>query len=176
MQNVLGNNKKYKQGVYIPKNKDKVVKLNGQGGVVYRSSWEQTVMIWLDNREDITRWGAECVSIPYQKTHFDGGDTKIKVHTYYSDFYYEQLRKDGTKKRVVVEVKPMKDYKMVLALQAGKLEVPDSGNAKKLKNFEYDLKMAYTNQQKWNTMIAFCEKKGFDFIIITEDHLKGFTR
>lgn len=175
MQNVLSKNKNYHQGVYVPKNKDKVVKLNAQGGVIYRSSWEKTMMIWLDNKEDITRWGSECVSIPYQKTHFDGGDLKVKTHTYYSDFYYELTREDGTKERVVVEVKPMKDYSMVVALQEGKLKIPES-KGKKLKNFEYDLKMAYTNQQKWNTMIEFCKKKGYKFIIITEEHIKRMGR
>jgi hypothetical protein len=171
MQNVLSNNKRFHQGVYIPKNKDKVVKLNSQGGLVYRSSWEKTFMIWLDNKTDITRWGAECISIPYQKTHYFGEDLKIKTHTYYSDFYYEQTRPDGTKRRVVVEVKPLKEFNMVIALQEGRLTVPDD-NMKKLKNFEYDLKMAYTNQQKWNTMIEWCKIKGYEFIIITEDHIK----
>jgi G:T-mismatch repair DNA endonuclease (very short patch repair protein) len=42
----------------------------------------------------------------------------------------------------------------------------------KLKNFEYDLKMAQKNSEKWKTMIKFCDKKGWEFIIITEDHLK----
>ena len=45
---------------------------------------------------------------------------------------------------------------------------------KKLKNFEYDLKMAYKNKQKWETMINWCNKKGYEFIIITEQHLKKF--
>ena len=30
---------------------------------------------------------------------------------------------------------------------------------KKLKNFEYDLKMAQKNREKWNTMIKYCDKK-----------------
>ena len=64
---------------------------------------------------------------------------------------------------------------MVVALQEGKLKIPES-KGKKLKNFEYDLKMAYTNQQKWNTMIEFCKKKGYKFIIITEEHIKRMGR
>lgn len=34
---------KYHQGNYIPKNKDKVLKLNSEGGIYYRSSWEKKV-------------------------------------------------------------------------------------------------------------------------------------
>lgn len=34
-------NKKYNQGLFVPKNKDKVIKLNSQGGLYYRSSLEK---------------------------------------------------------------------------------------------------------------------------------------
>jgi len=106
-------------------------------------------------------------------THFENGDAKVKKHTYYVDFYYE-MRVNGVLKQVVVEVKPKKEYNMVIALNAGKLSVPEKGT-KKLKNFEYDLKMAYKNKNKWETMINWCNKKGYEFIIITEDHLKMFS-
>ena len=173
MLNSKPNNSNYNQGNYIPKNKDKVIKLNTQGGVYFRSSWEKKIMHWLDNNNTITKWGAECMRIPYQKTHFDNGDTKIKEHSYFPDFYYEMRLSDDTLKQVVVEVKPMKEFQMVQDLNEGKLNVPENG-MKKLKNFEYDLKMAYKNKQKWETMINWCNKKGYDFIIITEQHLKRF--
>lgn len=172
MINNVPNNSNYHQGNYIPKFKDKVIKLNNWGGVHYRSSWEKKIMTWLDHNSNITRWGSECLRIPYQLTHFDNGDTKIKEHSYFPDFYYEMKTSNGTK-YIVVEVKPMKEYKMVQDLSEGKLSVPQSGT-KKLKNFEYDLKMAYKNKQKWETMINWCNKKGYEFIIITEEHLKKF--
>jgi hypothetical protein len=174
MLNSKPNNSKYHGGNYIPKNKDKVIKLNTQGGVYYRSSWEKKIMYWLDHKKEIIRWGAECMRIPYQMTHFDNGDMRVKEHSYYPDFYYEMRNKDGVLKQVVVEVKPMKEYKMVQLLKEGKLEVPEKG-IKKLKSFEYDLKMAYKNKNKWETMIRWCDKKGYDFIIITEEHLKKFS-
>ena len=105
-------------------------------------------------------------------THFENGDSKIKNHVYHVDFYYE-MRINDVLKQVVAEVKPQKEYNMVLALNEGRLSVPEKG-AKKLKNFEYDLKMAYKNKNKWDTMINWCNKKGYDFIIITEEHLKKF--
>lgn len=173
MLNSKPNNSNYHQGNYIPKYKDKVIKLNNWGGVHYRSSWEKKIMTWLDNNSSIIKWGSECLRIPYQMTHFDNGDTKVKEHSYYPDFYYEMRSSSGELRQVVVEVKPMKEYKMVQQLNEGKLEVPQNG-AKKLKNFEYDLKMAYKNKQKWETMIKWCNKKGYEFIIITEEHLKKF--
>ena len=77
---------------------------------------------------------------------------------------------DGSTRYVVAEVKPMKEYQDVCNLNEGRMNVPEG--LKKLKNFEYSLKQAYKNQNKWNTMISWCDKKGYDFIIITEEHLK----
>ena len=175
MINSKPNNKNYHQGNYIPQNKDKVLKLNTQGGVYYRSSWEQKIMLWLDMKSEVFQWGAECLEIPYQMTHFDNGDMKLKSHRYYPDFFYRMRLSDGTLKEVVVEVKPMKEYKMVQDLNEGRMTIPEKGGVKKLKSFEYDLKMAYKNKMKWETMINWCNKKGYDFIIITEQHLKGFS-
>lgn len=173
MLNSKPNNSKYHGGNYIPKYKDKVLKLNTQGGVYYRSSWEKKIMTWLDHNKSVTKWGAECMRIPYQMTHYEGGDVRIKEHSYFPDFYYEMRDNQGVLKQVVVEVKPYKEYKMVQDLNEGKLQVPEKG-LKKLKNFEYDLKMAHKNKNKWETMIKWCNKKGYEFIIITEHHLKKF--
>lgn len=173
MLNTRPNNSKYHGGNYVPKNKDKVIKLNAYGGVFYRSSWEKKIMVWLDMKEEIFQWGAECLEIPYQMTHFENGNIEIKKHRYYPDFFYRMRNSKGELREVVMEVKPMKEYKMVQDLNEGRLAVPEKG-MKKLKSFEYDLKMAYKNKQKWETMIKWCDKKGYDFIIITEDHLKKF--
>ena len=171
MINSKPNNSKYNSGNYIPINKDKVLKLNNEGGVYYRSGWEKKIMVWLDSMESIVQWGAECMEIPYQATHFEGGDVKLKSHRYYPDFFYKMLMPDNTMKYVVMEVKPQKEYDMVISLIEERLKVPEDG-LKKLKNFEYDLKMAYKNKQKWETMIEWCNKKGYEFIVVTENTMK----
>ena len=175
MLNSQPKNKNYHQGNFIPKDKEKVLKLNSQGGIYYRSSWELKIMTWLDGSIRVTKWGAECMAIPYQMTHFNDGDMKVKNHSYYPDFYYEMKLSDGSIKKVVAEVKPQKEYQMALMLQEKKIQVPDNKvSLKKLKSFEYDLKMAQKNLSKWETMIEFCNKKGWEFIVITEIHLKRF--
>lgn len=175
MLNQKPNNSKYHGGNYIPKNKNKVIKLNDEGGVYYRSSWEKKIMTWLDLKEEIIKWGSECFAIPYQITHFNRGDVKLKSHTYYPDFYYEMAMSDGSVKRIVVEVKPMKEYKMVQDLHEGRINTPNNNaNLRKMRNFEYDIKMAQKNSEKWKTMIKWCKEKGYEFIIITEEHLKKF--
>lgn len=174
MINSQPKNKNYHQGNFIPQNKQKVLKLNSLHGVYYRSSWEYKIMNWLDLSERVIKWGAECITIPYKLTHFNSGDISVKSHNYYPDFYYEMQTTDGDVKKVVAEVKPQKEYQMALLLQEKKLEIPDQKSLKKLKRFEYDLKMAQKNLSKWETMIEFCQKKGWEFIVITELHLKRF--
>jgi len=71
MINNAPKNSSYHQGNFVPKNKDKVIKLNSQGGIYYRSSWELKIMTWLDGSEKVYKWGSECISIPYQMTHFE---------------------------------------------------------------------------------------------------------
>ena len=56
MLNSKPNNSNYNQGNYVPKNKDKVLKLNNNGGVYFRSSWEKKIMTWLDLNEKIIKW------------------------------------------------------------------------------------------------------------------------
>lgn len=172
MLNSKPNNSNYHQGNFIPTNKDKVIKLNSKGGVYYRSSWELRIMTWLDNNKNIVRWGAECISIGYQLTHYEkGGDINLKNHSYYPDFYYE-IRVNNDIKKVIAEVKPMKEYQMVVDLNNKSLSLPENVSMKKMKNIEYDLKMAHKNSEKWETMIKYCDRKGWDFIIITEIILK----
>lgn len=153
---------KYHQGLFTPANKDKVIKLNSQGGLYYRSGLEQKMMIYLDNNDKIINWGAEHLKIPYTKTEWisESQDYRTTEHTYYPDFYYELKREDGTISKVVAEVKPYSEtIEPVLK---------PNPSAKQLKNFEYALKMYNKNLSKWSYMIDYCQRKGFDFIIITE--------
>lgn len=174
MINNKPNNTKYHQGNYIPKYKDKVLKLNTQSGVYYRSSWEKKIMTWLDLNKNIKKWGAECMRIPYQVTSMVDGDLKLKSHTYFPDFYYELVIGNGELKKVVVEVKPNKEYEDALLFERGQFKIEENLNLKKLKNLEYRFKTAQKNSEKWKTMIKWCNKKGYEFIIITELHLKKF--
>ena len=174
MLNSKPNNKNYNQGNYVPKNKDKVLKLNSQGGIFYRSSWEKKIITWLDNNKSIVKWGSECLRIPYQMTHVVDGNMKIKEHSYFPDFYYEIKLSDGSIRSVVAEVKPKAEYNDAIMFTEGRFQTPEKSSLKKLQSLEYKFKMAQKNAEKWQTMIRWCEKKGYEFIIITEDHLKKF--
>lgn len=156
----------YKQGLFVPKNKEKLIKANSQGGVYYRSGLEHKMMIYLDNNENIRSWSSEYIKIPYEKTEYVNETQMWETtkHTYYPDFYYELVRSDGTVTKVVAEVKPSSETR--------EPKIPQNPTAKQLKNFEYAFKMWNKNLSKWKYMIEWCERKGFEFIIITEERLK----
>jgi hypothetical protein len=144
---------------------DKLIKANSYGGVFYRSGLEQKMMIYLDSNTNIKYWGAEYIRVPYQKTEYNNTthDIETTTHSYFPDFYYELIRSDGSISKVVAEVKPSNE--------TSEPKLPQNATAKQLKNFEYSLKMWNKNLSKWKYMIDYCEKKGFEFIIITEQHL-----
>jgi hypothetical protein len=124
------------------------------------------MMIYLDNNENIRSWSSEYIKIPYEKTEYVNETQMWETtkHTYYPDFYYELVRSDGSVTKVVAEVKP--------STETREPKIPQNPTAKQLKNFEYALKMWNKNLSKWKYMIEWCERKGFEFIIITEERLK----
>ena len=156
---------KYKQGLFIPTNKDKVIKLNNKGGIYFRSGLEEKMMIYFDKNPAITKWSAEWIQVPYTKKTWNTNLQSFveSTHTYYPDFYYE-TEINGVTKRVVVEVKPDAETRPPV--------IKENMNARQLKNTEYALKMFNTNMTKWKHMIEFCKRKGFEFIILTEKHIE----
>lgn len=158
-------NTKYKNGLYIPVNKIKLIKANNEGGVYFRSGLERKMMVYLDRNDKIIRWSAEYIRVPYEKTEWNSNlkDFETTQHTYYPDFYYEMIRDNGEIARVVAEVKPYKETIEPV--------IKENMTSKQMKNLEYDLKMYNKNLQKWKYMIEYCNRKGFEFIIITEKNL-----
>lgn len=166
INNAPRSNGKYQQGNYIPKNKDKVLKLNSRGGLYFRSGLEQKMMIHLDTNPKIKVWGAECIEIPYTKKERDikNGVYKETKHRYYPDFYYEYLSVTGEIKYVVVEVKPLKQTQQPV--------LKPNPTSKQLRNFEYDVKEYNRNISKWTEVVEYCKRKGMEFQIITETFFK----
>jgi hypothetical protein len=173
MINSVPNNSSYHQGNFVPSNKDKVMKLNSFGGIYYRSSLEKKFMTYLDINESIIRWSSEMLEIPYTSKEVIGGEVVYKNRRYYPDFYYEMKSGDQIK-MVVAEVKPKSEYNDVILFREGKFVIPKDPSTKKLKNLEYKFKMSQKNSAKWETMIEFCQKKGYEFIIITDEILNRF--
>lgn len=124
---------------------------------VFRSSWEANVMYLFDMNEFVVRWGSEVIEIPYVNP-IDG-----KVHRYFADFYVEFKNKQGQYIKWVVEVKPV-----------SKLTPPKQ--QKRTKTWAYQMNEYMINTSKWNAAKAYCQHRGYEFKIFTEDEIRNMCR
>ena len=159
---------KFKGGNYLPKNRDKFYKLNKEGGVYYRSSYEQKVLIFLDLNEDITLVAVEHLAIPYVLKKVDKYNSLISEssHQYFVDFYYELKMQDGSTKRVALEVKPKQQTVPPSFKETSKM------SKKQLESYKWAIDEWNKNMSKWTYAIEYCKQKGIFFKIITEDEIK----
>ena len=86
------------RGRYIP---SKPKKYKGDSSnIIYRSLWERKFMVYCDRNDNILEWGSEEIIIPY-RSPLDG-----RIHRYFPDFYVKVKQKDGSVKKMLIEVKP----------------------------------------------------------------------
>lgn len=142
--------KTYK-GKYRPQNPHKYK--GDPTNIVYRSLWERKVMTWLDGNPNILEWNSEEIVIPYVKP------TDNRVHRYFPDFWARMRTKDGIIKEVLIEVKPKKET------------VAPTKKSKITKKYIQEVTTWGTNQSKWKSAREYCLDRGWEFHIITEDHL-----
>ena len=121
--------------------------------VYYRSSWELKFMNYCDNNSAILEWGSEEIIIPYISP-LDG-----RRHRYFPDFYIKVRQSDGSVKRIIIEVKPKS--------QCG----PPKPQQRKTKRFINEVRTWGVNEAKWKAAIEYCNDRGLEFKILTEDHL-----
>jgi hypothetical protein len=149
--NKLGKkNRNFVQGIYKPKNPKKYI-----GAVpVYRSMMELKAFRYLDNNPNVLSWSSESVVVPYVSPA-DGN-----IHRYFVDLVAKLQSKDGTIKKLLIEVKPERQTKP-----------PVESAKKKQKTLIYEKYHWAINQAKWDAARKWCEKKGYTFIILNENHL-----
>ena len=145
----LQKNNKYRQGVFTPVNKSKFLGVSA----IYRSGLELKFMRFCDSNQNVIKWGSENVIIPYISP-LDG-----RAHKYYVDNFV--VIKEGEEiKKYLIEIKPSKQT------------VPPVTKYKKKEHLIYEQSMYVKNQAKWQAATEFCKKKGLEFLILTEKHLK----
>lgn len=121
--------------------------------IIYRSLWERRFMVYCDNTDEVLEWGSEEIIIPYISP-LDG-----RMHRYFPDFYTKVRQRDGTIKKLLIEVKPK--------AQCGPPKIPK----RKTKRFINEVRTWGVNKAKWESAIEFCKDRGMEFMILTEDHL-----
>ena len=141
--------KKYKQGVYKPSTN----KFRGASNPTYRSSWELKFFRWCDGNPNVIEWSSESVAVPYTSP------IDSRAHRYFVDNVVK-IKEGNTITKYLIEIKPKKQTK----------KPTKHGNKKKstilYENLEYVRNMA-----KWAAAKKWCNKRGYKFQILTEDHL-----
>ena len=140
------------KGRYFPTNPKKYKGNPNQ--IIYRSLWERKVMVYCDKNDAIIEWGSEEVIVPYLSP-MDG-----KMHRYFPDFYMKVRQADGSTKKFIIEVKPKSQCKQ-----------PVKNPKRRTTKCLNEVKTFAINQAKWKSAREFCEDKGMEFKIFTEDHI-----
>jgi len=139
------------QGIFRPKNPKKYI--GDSNNIVYRSSWECRVMNWFDQNEDIISWASEELIVPY-KSPIDN-----RFHRYFPDFIVKVKTRDGTMKTLMIEVKPKKQT------------IPPEPRKRITKQYVTEVTTYGVNQAKWKAAQEYCLDRGWEFKIMTEEHL-----
>lgn len=121
--------------------------------IVYRSLWERKFMIYCDNNENILEWGSEELALPY-RSPIDN-----RIHRYFPDFYVKVKESNGQIKKYIIEIKPKKQT------------IEPIPQKKKTKGYIYEVYEYAKNQAKWKAAEEFCKDRGYEFKVLTEDHL-----
>lgn len=138
-------------GKFVPKNPHKYV--GDYTNIIYRSSWECKVMSWLDLNSEVISWASEELIIPYISP-VDG-----RRHRYFPDFLVKVRTKDNKLKTMIIEVKPKKQ------------SVEPERKKKVTKQYIQEVSTWGVNQAKWKAAEEFALDRGWQFMVITEDHL-----
>lgn len=138
-------------GKFRPKNPAKYA--GDSTNIIYRSTWEARVMDWLDRNPNIVSWASEELTIPYVSP------VDNRWHRYFPDFMVKVKTQDGTTKVMMLEVKPKKQTK-----------APEP-QKRKTKRYITEVTTWGVNQAKWKAATEYCLDRGWEFKIITEDHL-----
>lgn len=121
--------------------------------IIYRSSWECRVMNWLDQNPNILSWASEEIQIPYLSP------VDSRWHRYFPDFLVRMKTKDGKTKTMMLEVKPKRQSQ------------PPEPRKRVTKQYIQEVATWGVNQAKWKAAEEFCLDRGWEFKVITEEHL-----
>jgi hypothetical protein len=138
-------------GQFRPRNPKKYI--GDSNNIIYRSTWECKVMSWLDLNDNIISWASEEVIIPYISP------VDNRYHRYFPDFLVKVKTREGTTKTMMLEVKPKKQTR------------PPEPQKRKTKQYINEVVTWGINQSKWKAAEEYCLDRGWEFKILTEDHL-----
>ena len=134
----------FRQGFYLVKNPQKYV---GKGKPKYRSGWEFTFMLFLDNNDHILQWASESVSIPYRNP------LTGKMSTYVPDFIVTYRGPNNTTRAELIEIKPK-----------GQSIIEEKMKSR-------DRAVIAINYAKWDVAYKWAKQHGLTFRVLTENDI-----
>lgn len=141
----------YLQGLFSPKNPQKYK--GNPNNIIFRSGWELKFMQHLDRNPNVIFWANE----EFYVTYISPEDNR--AHRYFPDFWVQRKTNDGTIRTTVYEIKPDVQTK------------PPVQGKKRNKTYINEVLTYGKNQAKWKAAEIFCKNHGWDFQVITENHL-----
>lgn len=138
------------KGIFRPTNPSKYK--GDPNNVIYRSSWELKLMIYLDRHPEVVQWSSEEIVIPY-RSPIDG-----RLHRYFPDFYVKK-QVNGKVETLLIEVKPKVQTK------------PPAVQKKRTKKYINEVMTWGVNEAKWKAAKNFCEDRDWKFVLMTEKEL-----
>lgn len=139
------------KGRFTPKNPKKYA--GDATNIIYRSSWEKRVFLWLDRTENVIEWNSEEIVIPYISP-VDG-----KKHRYFPDIIAKIKDQNGNITTYMIEIKPEKYTKE-----------PDKPK-RITTRYINEVKQYGVNIAKWNNAKLYCNEKGWQFMLLTEKNI-----
>lgn len=140
------------KGKFSPKNPKKYK--GDPTNIIFRSLWELRVMKYLDENSAILEWQSEELAIPYVSP------VDNFVHRYFPDFLIKVRTAEKTKV-MLIEVKP-------------KQQTREPRKQKRAtRKYITEVMTWGINQAKWKQAELYCQEKGWEFKILTEDEIFG---
>lgn len=143
--------KRYKQGNFVPQNKDKY---KGSFPITFRSSWELALCKYLDLCSACVSWGSESAVVHYMSP------IDNQVHKYFIDFTAVFKDRENKLHKYYIEIKP-----------ARQLVQPKPSVKKQEKTFLKEQQDYIINTCKWKSAVEWAKTKGAKFVILTEKEL-----
>lgn len=141
---------KWWKGKFEPKNPEKYI---GTYPIIFRSSWEWTLMQKLDSHPNVIQWASESIKIPYWNP-FKKGIPGKPNSIYVPDFLVNYQDRKGQTKLELIEIKPM-----------------NQTSSNKTGRSKINQIAQQINTVKWAAARVWAKKHGMTFRVMTENNM-----
>lgn len=107
-------------------------------------------MNYFDRNPNVLKWASEELAIPYISP------IDKRPHRYFPDFIIQVVSQDGSKKTIMIEVKPEKQTK------------PPEKKSRTTQRYIREVRDYGINTNKWLAAKEYCADRKWEFQILTE--------